>query len=389
MKSFSRRKFLNIAALAGVGGAAVACAPGATQNPAAPAVEPTTAASTGSVAESTKLFSWPTDLPSIRGQEIVYPGWGGPFDKVVQAKVNPLFEETTGCKATFVSGPDTAKLEEMIRNNAVEWDLWTAGPDFPPSIFADPNPTFVDIDYSIVQPGAIPLEQQFKRMVTTDGYSLGLVYRTDKFGASPPQNWADVWNVKKFPGPRSLPRRAADLLDIAKMAVWGARPFESTFYPVNVDEALAKVKEIQPHVTKFWTGGDEPMQLLLNGEVDIAAVWLSRVFTPISEKAPIGFTWNQGIYRLGGYCIIKGSKHIEACQQYLRWRCMPEVQALVSNEVSVGYSNSDTNQYIDKDRAAVIPTSPVNISVQLQSNSKFWLDNEPKAEIALASVLGL
>lgn len=384
MSHFSRRDFLRATGLSGASIALIGCQPATN----APAATEAKALNSESAAESAELFKWPTDLPSIKGQEIVYPGWGGPFDDVVQERVNTLFEEKTGCKAKFVPGPDTAKLEEMIRNNAVEWDLWTAGPDFPPTIFVNPNPTFESIDYSIVKAGAIPAGQQFERMVTTDGYSLGLVYRTDKFAGSPPQSWADVWDVKRFPGPRSLPRRAADLLDIATMAS-GRSVDDAAFYPVDIDAALAKIKQIQPNVTKFWSGGDEPMQLLLNGEVDIAAVWLSRVFTPISEGAPIGFTWNQGIYRLGGYCIVKGGKHVNACQQYLSWRCKPEVQALISNKVSVGYSNPATSQHIDKDRVAKIPTSPDNIKVQLQSNSQFWLDNEPKAEAALASALGI
>jgi len=191
-RAINRRNVL-LAGLA-IGGRAFLAACGASGSGGTSTASTAGAASTESAVEtaveSADPFSWPTDLPSIDGQEIVYPGWGGPFDEVVQSKVNSLFEEKTGCKATFVPGPDTAKLEEMVRNNAVEWDLWTAGPDFPPSIFENPNPTFENIDYSIVAAGAIPADQQFERMVTTDGYSLGLVYRTDKFGDSPPQSWA-------------------------------------------------------------------------------------------------------------------------------------------------------------------------------------------------------
>ena len=48
------------------------------------------------------------------------------------------------------------------------------------------------------------------RQIVTDfgvaGMSLGtcLVYRTDKFPNVGPESWADFWDVRKFPGTRSL-----------------------------------------------------------------------------------------------------------------------------------------------------------------------------------------
>jgi spermidine/putrescine-binding protein len=31
-----------------------------------------------------------------------------------------------------------------------------------------------------------------------------MAWQTDKYKDNPPQNWADFWNVDKFPGARAL-----------------------------------------------------------------------------------------------------------------------------------------------------------------------------------------
>ena len=45
-----------------------------------------------------------------------------------------------------------------------------------------------------------------------------LAYRTDKFGDNGPNNWADFWNVEKFPGRRGLYKGVAGMLESALMA---------------------------------------------------------------------------------------------------------------------------------------------------------------------------
>lgn len=326
-------------------------------------------------------------LPDISGQQIVWPGYGGPYDEAIRNTVDPLFLQETGCKVEIVPGPDAAKLVEMVNNNAVEWDLFPTGPEFPPSIFEDPNPIFEPIDYSIVHADPIPKDLQFKYMITTDGYSLGIVYRTDKFPNGGPQSWADVWDTEKFPGPRALPRRTADIIEIATMAD-GVAADDPNFYSIDVDRAIASIERIQPDVVKFWTGGEEPMQLLLSGEVDIAGVWLSRVFGPISEGAPIGMTWNENIFRIAGFSPVKGSQNLDCVMQYLDFRTRPEIQALISNVAAIAYTNPDTAQYITPDRVSQLPSSPENIELQHLSDGQFWFENESQINDRLTDLLG-
>jgi putative spermidine/putrescine transport system substrate-binding protein len=329
-------------------------------------------------------------LPSIKGQHLVWPGYGGPYDEIIQAKVHPLFEKETGCKATVVPGPDSAKLLTMIKNKNVSWDLWPGGPDLPPSIYGKPNPYWLPIDYKVVTNARqLPSSYRFTNMAATDGYSLGIVWRKDQFPNGGPQTWVDVWDVKKFPGMRALPRRAADIMDIARMAS-GTPASSKSFYPMNITAMVDKIKEIKPNVAKFWTGGEEPMQLLLSGEVAIAGVWLSRVVDPVKQGAPIDFTWNQNIFRIAGFSIVRGTKYPDAAQQYLNFRLRPQIQAIISNGAAIAYTVPGTTKYIKpKSQLSHLPSAPQNVKVQHLSAGKYWVDNETTVDKQLTAALGI
>ena len=322
--------------------------------------------------------------------ELVIPGYGGPADDAVVKYINPPFEKLTGVKVTIVQGPDTAKLQQMIKSNNVEWDLWPTGADLLPSIWQDPNPSFVPIDYKNSKYAAsIPKQYKFKYLNGVDGYSMGIVWRKDEFPNGGPQSWVDVWNVDKFPGPRALPRRTADLVDIAVMAQ-GVPANSPDFYPVNQSKAIAKIKEIKPHTAKFWTGGEEPMQLLLSGEAVVAGVWLSRVVDPVKQGAPIQFTWKQNVFRTGGYAIVKGGKHIHEAQLYDDFVCRPDIQGVKSSHSAVAYLNPKAAAYVKpKSRLNGLPTGPANAPVLHASSGKFWVANEAKYDKLITDAVGV
>ncbi|MFW8406512.1 extracellular solute-binding protein, partial [Klebsiella pneumoniae] len=60
-------------------------------------------------------------------------------------------------------------------------------------------------------PGILP-EAVTPAWLGVDVYSTVLAYRTDKFTKETPQTWADFWDVKRFPGRRSLRRSPLDTI---------------------------------------------------------------------------------------------------------------------------------------------------------------------------------
>jgi putative spermidine/putrescine transport system substrate-binding protein len=100
---------------------------------------------------------------------------------------------------------------------------------------------------------------------------VGLVYNKEKYkGDNVPKSWADFWDVKKFPGRRCLPAWPRFVFEAALMADGVEK---SKLYPLDMERALKKVKEIKPSIAKWWTTSAQPPQLMLDGEADMCMAY--------------------------------------------------------------------------------------------------------------------
>jgi len=78
----------------------------------------------------------------------------------------------------------------------------------------------------------------------TNVYAVTLGFNTETM-KNHPRSWADFYNVRDFPGRRSLPRNPIHTLEGALLAD-GVAPSE--LYPLDVERAFAKLDEIKPHI---------------------------------------------------------------------------------------------------------------------------------------------
>ena len=106
-------------------------------------------------------------------------------------------------------------------------------------------------------------------------------------GPKAPSSWGDFWNVKDFPGRRSLRKHPFDTLEESAMA--SGVP-TSQLYPLNVDKAFANLDAIKPKVDVVVDLRAQVEQMLKTGEVDMIATWVSRPQSAIADGAP-GRSW--------------------------------------------------------------------------------------------------
>jgi putative spermidine/putrescine transport system substrate-binding protein len=282
-----------------------------------------------------------------------------------------------------VGDMDLSKLYQMIENNAVEWDAVLLAPEETPitSEFLEP------LDYRVINPVGIPKEGILDYGIASDYYSVVLVWRTDKYKqATAPKSWKDFWDVDAFPGRRTLPRRTIDIVELALM---GDSVDPASMYPLDIDRAEASIKRIQPNIAKFWSGGNEPIELLLTGEVDLAAVWATRVVAPVTQGAPIDFTWNQHLMSGDILGIPKGSKHVDAAMQWIDFRIKPEQQGALANLVPTAPSSPDAYQFVDKAQLRFLPTAPGNIELGHLRDPKAWNPDFEAIDKRIRQVIGV
>src|SRR6185312_6927631 len=123
-------------------------------------------------------------------------------------------------------------------------------------------------------------------------YTVFMAWRRDRFGANPPRNWADFWNVRKFPGARSLALHPSEMLEIALLAD-GVEP--ARLYPLDVPRALRSLSRIIPHIDVWWSSGAQSSHLLGDGDVDLIAIWGSRLAPLLKNRSGIEYTFTQAL----------------------------------------------------------------------------------------------
>lgn len=313
--------------------------------------------------------------PGDKPDAIVVNASGGAMADAMRKAFSSDFEELHNIRVIDTSPADLGKLRVMVESNNVEWAVTEIGGQ---DILTAVRERLLDpIDKSVVDLSGFPKEAADNEYwFAKSAYATVLGYSTKAFPDDHPKTWAEFWDVEKFPGPRSLRNHPVDNLEYALMAD-GVKPEE--LYPLDVDRAFKKLDEIAPHISVWWTSGQQPAQLLLDGEVVLASGWNGRFFNLIQDGAPLDIDWNQGMIKLSAFGIPKGSPHACWGQQYLQVMTDPKRQAVYAEEIGYPGLHLESPKYVDPKLAPYLPTHPDNIGKLAWTDLEWW--DEHGAEV--------
>jgi putative spermidine/putrescine transport system substrate-binding protein len=260
-----------------------------------------------------------------QGRPFTFCSWGGALSETEKNAFLDPFAAPRGLDVVHTSPTSYAKIKAMVEADAVEWDLVTVGGYY---IFQGRDAGVLEpIDYSIVK--ADHLEPFWKTeygVYSTTGASV-IAYNTDAFpDGSGPQSWKDFWNVKDFPGPRSLYSRLWYNYEAALRAADVPR---SEIYPATDEKmklAFAKLSELKPHVSVWWTAGAQPPQLLATGEVAMALAWSGRIFDAMKENVPVAMTFKDSMAWGNAFVVPKGSPYRDLAMEVISYSITQEAQ---------------------------------------------------------------
>ena len=141
-----------------------------------------------------------------KGQVVVQIGGGDWADANYEAYVVP-FEKDTGIKVVAVRDwMSIAKLKLMVESKKVELDV----ADIPRLHYLSAvKASYLEkIDYSIYNKTELSKIDDLSKQAFGVGaayFSYVMAYDTEKFPAGKrPTTWAEFWDARKFPGPRTL-----------------------------------------------------------------------------------------------------------------------------------------------------------------------------------------
>ena len=274
-----------------------------------------------------------------------------------------------------------ADLRLRVKAGAVAWDIVASGSGSAARAGAEGLLEPLDykaIDVSTFAPG---LTQEF--CVGGDVFSTVMAWNTKTYGDKGPQNWADFWDVKKFPGKRSYRKGVAGALEPALMAdgVPPAKVYEVLSAPGGIERAIRKIKELKPNIAVWWSSGAQHAQLMKDGEVDMVTGWNGRFDVVAKDGAKVAYTFNQALLDYDCFGIPKGAPNKALAVKFLNEISKPQYQAEFTKYITYGPTNNKAyeGRAIPAAYAKTCPSFPENAAKQLIIDLNWYTKNEARA----------
>ena len=255
--------------------------------------------------------------------ELVFVSWGGSYhDAVRKGLVEPFMAET-GIHVTMVDTPDLAKVKAQILSGNVEWD-----------IFDSPGPLAATGSregyWEALDTKRLPLAElsvqpthDLAPFYLTAG---GIAYDPQQFpDGRHPRNFEEYFDVKRFPGLRTLRNRVSETLEVALLAD-GVTP--DSLYPLDVERGFRVLDRIKPSIIKWVEATTQTITLLQAGEADFSYSYASRVQTArASSNISIDFSFAQTLNFLEYLSILKGAPHRDEAMEFIAFALRADRQA--------------------------------------------------------------
>ncbi|MBV2143653.1 ABC transporter substrate-binding protein [Falsochrobactrum sp. TDYN1] len=308
-------------------------------------------------------------------QSLVVADPGGPFTQGYRAAFYDDFTAETGIEIQSVArdAEPTAQFKSIVETGSYIWDVCTV--TLSARLILERDGLLEPLNLPADAVTDVMPEAVHPNMLGTDVYSTVLAYNKETC-PNAPKSWADFWNIKDFPGRRSLRKNPLDTLEIALMAD-GVEPKD--IYPLDLDRAFRKLDEIKNHIDVWWTGGAQSTQLLESGEVDMIAGWNARFQAAIDNGTPAELVWNQGLYSIEGWGVPKGSPKADLARKFVSFCAQAKQQAKFTEYLAYGPTNLKAYDFIEQDRAVILPTSPDNLKKMSLASDPYWLEHRAAA----------
>jgi putative spermidine/putrescine transport system substrate-binding protein len=249
---------------------------------------------------------------------------------------------------------------------------------------------FMEIDHDAIlakAPDGTPASEDFLEGTLSDCfvpqiiYSTAFAYRTDAFKGDQPKTMADVFDLKKFPGKRTLQRAPLNNLEWALIAdgVSTDEVYDVLDTQEGVERAFAKLDTIKDSVI-WWTEGAVPAQLLADGEVVFGTGYNGRLFSAIEEeKQPLAIIWDGQVLDIDGWAIPSGGKNKEAVLKFVNYATDTQRLADQAKYISYGPARTSSLPLVGKHAELGIemgPHMPTKYADQgFLTDFQWWADN--------------
>ena len=317
---------------------------------------------------------------SVQAEEqVVVAGWGGTLQDAIRRTMFAPFEKATGIKVIEATQPFASKIKVMVASGNTEYDVADVVPvDF---LLLRDQGLLEKIDYSKFDKETLDgfdADGKGPYGVAMMTYSRVIAWNTKAFprGQPTPQSFADVWDVKRFPGKRVFDSGDATFppLEYALLAD-GVEP--SKLYPLDFDRAYKSLTKMRPDVVKWAKTAAIATQAVIDGEATVVVASHPRIAELKAQGAPVDFTFNQGLLKRDYWVIPKGAKNYANAMKFIAFASQARIEANLSEQQPVSPANRMALKYIDAVRLKELPTNPENLAKQIWIDDEWWSKTDP------------
>lgn len=309
------------------------------------------------------------------GGKVIVRDPGGAYSEALRKAIFEPFTAETGLQVVPFS-TNAAKIMAMVEAKSVELDVLDIG-EFP-CILLERRGALEKLDRSkFTRTNLTDLTTVRDFYIGENTYATVLGYNKAVLSGAHPTSWAEFWDVKRFAVGRMLEDMAAEYPNLEFALLADGVPMNK-LYPLDVDRAFKKLREIRPRITKWWDSGAVSAQMLADKQVAMGSIWNGRIQTLIDAGAPLAIEWNQASLQLQVVGILKGAPNLENAYRYLDFALQPKPQAEFARIIGYGPVNRKAFQYVDAKTAARLPTSPEHLRTSFATDTRWWVENATK-----------
>lgn len=310
------------------------------------------------------------DLSALNGKQMTAVSWGGAYQDAQRNAWFTPFAEAAGVTVSEDTDPSNARIISMVKSGNVVWDVCDVGLE---QAFSVGEQGYLEpLDYDVIDATGFPQGFVTKYGIGNISWSTVLAYREDVITGEKPTSVADIWDLDRFPGKRTLRDYPLDNLPWALLAA-GLKKEE--VYPITEEKlamAFAKLDEIKDQVI-WWTGGAQPPQLLSTKEVTLAQAWNGRLGNLIDEGVPVVLEWEGAQMQVDAWAVPKNAPNKDVAMAFIAWASQRENNARIAAEIAYGPVNKDSIPLASDKYAALLPTT--HFDKQLICDFNYWGPN--------------
>ncbi|MCO7255820.1 ABC transporter substrate-binding protein [Dickeya oryzae] len=317
---------------------------------------------------------------SAQAETLTVISFGG-LNKEAQQKAfyTPFQQAGLGTVEAGEYNGEMAKIRAMVQTGQVGWDVVEV--ESPELVRGCSEGLFETLDWKKLGNA----DDFVKGSVSECGagiflWSTVMTYNGDKL-KNGPKSWADFWDIHTYPGKRALRKSAKFTLEIALLADGVKRDeiYQVLATPAGVDRAFKKLDQIKSSI-QWWESGAQPLQWLVAGDVVMTSAYNGRVTAARKEGHDFRIVWQDSLYDLDSWAIVKGSKHRAIAEQFIAFASQPEHQKVFAETIPYGPTNKQTIDTLSPTIAADIPTNRQNLAQAVGIDTAFWIEHGEELE---------